>query len=395
MRIKKLMEERNAKVAEMRSLNEAAKAREEQRMTKEESEQFRKLEAEVDSLDEEIRQAEKLEALDKRVAEQRAASQTPAEQPSQKEVELRAFANYLRDGRITEEVRTALTTENSAVMIPKEISQQIILGLQGQFELMSKFGLRITPHAKTFVEPILSGDMTLKRITVGAANDEGTAAFEGIEIKAYDYRLPVIPLSLTLLEGSDADIQGAIVALFTEHIARGLTKLALTGGTAADGVSALVPKVVVATAASATAITYSDLVDLLAKVKAPHSSQGVASWVMNSATRAALMKVLDQNGRPIFIESAREGEPDRILGRPVVIDDAMDDIGAGKTPILFGDLKKYVMRIVQGVKVRVYQEEKFYKDNCIGVQAFVTADGKLIAKTGVYEPIAGLKMKAS
>lgn len=395
MRIKKLMEERNAKVAEMRSLNEAAKAREEQRMTKEESEQFRKLEAEVDSLDEEIRQAEKLEALDKRVAEQRAASQTPAEQPSQKEVELRAFANYLRDGRITEEVRTALTTENSAVMIPKEISQQIILGLQGQFELMSKFGLRITPHAKTFVEPILTGDMTLKRISVGAANDEGAAAFEGIEIKAYDYRLPVIPLSLTLLEGSDADIQGAIVALLTEHIARGLTKLALTGGTAADGVSALVPKVVVATAASATAITYSDLVDLLAKVKAPHSSQGVASWVMNSATRAALMKVLDQNGRPIFIESAREGEPDRILGRPVVIDDAMDDIGAGKTPILFGDLKKYVMRIVQGVKVRVYQEEKFYKDNCIGVQAFVTADGKLIAKTGVYEPIAGLKMKSA
>lgn len=389
------MEERNAKVAEMRSLNEAAKAREEQRMTKEESEQFRKLEAEVDSLDEEIRQAEKLEALDKRVAEQRAASQTPAEQPSQKEVELRAFANYLRDGRITEEVRTALTTENSAVMIPKEISQQIILGLQGQFELMSKFGLRITPHAKTFVEPILTGDMTLKRISVGAANDEGAAAFEGIEIKAYDYRLPVIPLSLTLLEGSDADIQGAIVALLTEHIARGLTKLALTGGTAADGVSALVPKVVVATAASATAITYSDLVDLLAKVKAPHSSQGVASWVMNSATRAALMKVLDQNGRPIFIESAREGEPDRILGRPVVIDDAMDDIGAGKTPILFGDLKKYVMRIVQGVKVRVYQEEKFYKDNCIGVQAFVTADGKLIAKTGVYEPIAGLKMKSA
>lgn len=395
MRIKKLMEERNAKVAEMRSLNEAAKTREEQRMTKEESEQFRKLETEVDSLDEEIRQAEKLEALDKRVAEQRAASQTPAEQPSQKEVELRAFANYLREGRITEEVRTALTTENSAVMIPKEISQQIILGLQGQFELMSKFGLRITPHAKTFVEPILSGDMTLKRITVGAANDEGAAAFEGIEIKAYDYRLPVIPLSLTLLEGSDADIQGAIVSLLTEHIARGLTKLALTGGTAADGVSALVPKVVVATAASATAITYSDLVDLLAKVKAPHSSQGVASWVMNSATRAALMKVLDQNGRPIFIESAREGEPDRILGRPVVIDDAMDDIGAGKVPILFGDLKKYVMRIVQGVKVRVYQEEKFYKDNCIGVQAFVTADGKLIAKTGVYEPIAGLKMKAS
>lgn len=392
--IKKLIEERNAKVAEMRSLNEAAKSREEKRMTAEESDRFDTLEQEVRSLDKEIHRAEVMEAEDKRLAEERSKSGAAAAK-SGENIELRAFANYLRDGRITEETRTALTTENSAVMIPKEISQQIILGLQGQFELMSKIGLRITPHAKSFVEPILSGDMTLKRISVGAANDEGAAAFEGIEIKAYDYRLPVIPISLTLLDGSDADIQGAIVALLTEHIARGLTNLALTGGTASDGVSALVPKVVTTTAASATAVSYNDLVDLLAKVKAPHSSQGVASWLMNSATRAALMKVLDQNGRPIFIESAREGEPDRILGRPVVIDDNMPDIGASKVPIIFGDLRKYVLRIVQGVKVRVYQEEKFYKDNCIGVQAFVTADGKLIAKSGSYEPLAGLKMKAS
>lgn len=392
--IKKLIEERNAKVAEMRSLNETAKSREEKRMTAEESDRFDTLEQDVRALDKEIHRAEVMEAEDKRLAEERSKSGAAAAKNGEN-TELRAFANYLRDGRITEETRTALTTENSAVMIPKEISQQIILGLQGKFELMSKIGLRITSHAKSFVEPILSGDMTLKRISVGAANDEGAAAFEGIEIKAYDYRLPVIPISLTLLDGSDADIQGAIVALLTEHIARGLTNLALTGGTASDGVSALVPKVVTTNAASATAVSYNDLVDLLAKVKAPHNSQGVASWLMNSATRAALMKVLDQNGRPIFIESAREGEPDRILGRPVVIDDNMPDIGASKVPIIFGDLRKYVLRIVQGVKVRVYQEEKFYKDNCIGVQAFVTADGKLIAKSGSYEPLAGLKMKAS
>ena len=73
----------------------------------------------------------------------------------------------------------------------------------------------------------------------------------------------------------------------------------------------------------------------------------------------------------------------------------MPNITANAVPIVFGDLKKYVLRIVQGVRIRVYQEEKFYKDNCIGVQAFVTGDGKLIAKTGSYEPLAGLKMKAS
>ena len=392
MTIKELQEKRAALVEEMRTITSAAEMRAEKDLTEDEVKTLDEKRAALKGVDTQLAVAEELEAQDKRAAEQRAKA-VGAEDKAKEE--LRAFANYLRDGRISEETRTVLTTENAAVMIPKEISQQIILGVQGAYELLNKVDLRITSHAKTFVEPILSVDMTLKRITAGSTNEEGAVLPEGIEIKAYDYRLPVIPVSLTLLEGSDADLKGAIVALFTEHIARGLTNLALTGGTASDGVSALVPKVVTTTAASATAVTYNDLIDVLAKVKAPHNAQGVASWVMNSATRAALMKVLDQNGRPIFVESAREGEPDRILGRPVVIDDNMPDIGAGKTPILFGDLRKYVLRIVQGVKVRVYQEEKFYKDNCVGLQAFVSADGKLIAKSGVYEPIGGLKMKAS
>lgn len=395
MTLKELLEKRGAIEGDMTAIVTSAETRNEKDLTDDEVKSLAEKRKELDKVNEQIRAMEALEEADKRKAEERAkAAQTKAE-PAKDDAELRAFANYLKTGAISEETRTVLTTENSAVMIPKDISQQIILGLQGAFEMLGKVDLRITPHAKTFVEPILSGGMTLKRITVGSANDEGAATFEGIEIKAYDYRLPVIPISLTLLDGSDADIQGAIVALLTEHIARGLTDLATSTGTTSDGISAIVPKAVTVTAASATAITYGDLVDVLAKVKAPHNGQGVASWMMNSATRAALMKVLDGNNRPIFLESTREGEPDRILGRPVVINDNMPDIGAGRTPIIFGDLHRYVLRIVQGVKIRTYMEEKYYKDNCIGVQAFVTADGKLIAKSGVYEPIAGLKMKAS
>lgn len=392
MTLKELFEKRGAIEADMTAIVASAETRSDKDLTDNEVKNLAEKRKELDKVNEQIRAMEVLEEADKRKAEESAKANSADKAAL---TEIRAFAEYLREGRLTAETRTVLTTENSAVLIPKEISQQLILGIQGQFDLMNKLNLRITSHAKTFVEPILSGDATLKRITIGAANEEGSVLPDGIEVKAYDYRTPVLPISLTLIDGTDADIKGAIVALFTESIARGLSKLVLTGGTESEGVSALVPKVVVANAASAAAITYNDLVDLLAKVKAPHSSQGVASWLMNSATRAALMKVLDNNGRPIFIESAREGEPDRILGRPVVIDDNMPDIGASKVPIIFGDLKKYILRIVQGVKVRVYQEEKFYKDNCIGVQAFVTADGKLIAKTGSYEPLAGLKMKAS
>ena len=392
MTIKELNEKRAAIIEEMRTITTTASLREDKDLTEEEAKQLNERQATLKRLDTQLSVAHTLEARDAELAQNKVGARKDEDKAT---AEMRAFTSYLREGRITEEVRAALTTDNASVMIPKEISQKIILGIQGQFDLLNSVDLRVTPHAKTFFEPILSGNMSLKRITVGAENEDGSPAIDGVEIKAYDYRLPVIPISLTLLEGSDADIQGAIVALLTEHIARGLASLALTSGTASDGISALVPKVLVTPAASATAITYGDLVDVLAKVKAPHNAQGRASWLMNSATRAALMKVLDDNGRPIFLQSAREGEPDRILGRPVVIDDNMPNIAANAVPIVFGDLKKYVLRIVQGVRIRVYQEEKFYKDNCIGVQAFVTGDGKLIAKTGSYEPLAGLKMKAS
>lgn len=394
MTLKELYEKRASLKEQMQAITDAAEQRAAKDLTEDENKQLKEFLEQRAKLDTQIAAAEVLEADDKRAAEQKTAEKREAKS-GESSPEVRAFCDYMRTGRISEEQRTVLTTENAAVMIPKEISQQIILALQGQFALMQGINLRVTSHAKTFVEPILSGDMSLKRITVGATNDEGAASFEGIEIKAYDYRLPVIPISITLLDGSDADIQGAIVALLTEHIARGLANLATVGGTAADGIQAFVPKVPTTTSADTAAISYADLVDLMAKVKAPHNAQGVASFLMNSATRAALMKVLDENGRPIFLQSVRDGEPDRILGRPVVIDDNMPDTAAGKVPIIFGDLKKYVLRIVQGVKVRVYQEEKFYKDNCIGVQAFVTADGQLIAKARSYEPLAGLKMKSA
>lgn len=389
--LKNLMEQRAAKVAEMRSLNEAAKAREEKRMTAEESAKFDSLEEEVRSLDKDIHRAEVMEAEDKRAAASRAnATATEAT----KDAELRAFYDYVCTGKMSEEVRSYLTPDNSAMMIPKEINEKIILGVQGQYDIMQKLGVRITPHAKTFVEPILTGNMALTRITVGSNNDEGAASFEGIEIKANDFRLPVIPISKTLLAGSDADIQAAIVALLTEYVMQGLTNLVINGDNKTPDFDAITKKALVVEAAGADAITYDDLVDTMAKVKAPHGTQGRASWAMASSTRAALMKICDKNGRPILIESVRDGEPDRLLGRPVIICDNIPEIGAGKMPLLYGDFSKYVLRIVQGISILVYNEEKYAKDHCIGIQAFVTADGKLIAKEGAYEPLAGLKLQA-
>jgi predicted phage gp36 major capsid-like protein len=81
--LKGLLEKRAAKVAEMRSINESAKSREEQRMTAEEAERFDAIEKEVAELDKEIHRAEVMEKEDMRKTQQRAATtstDTAAEQ---------------------------------------------------------------------------------------------------------------------------------------------------------------------------------------------------------------------------------------------------------------------------------------------------------------------------
>jgi HK97 family phage major capsid protein len=79
------------------------------------------------------------------------------------------------------------------------------------------------------------------------------------------------------------------------------------------------------------------LIDLAHALKAGHR-QG-ASWVMNSATLAAVRKLKATDGTFLWQPGLIEGAPDRLLGYPVVEAEDMPDVGAGTFPIAFGNFK--------------------------------------------------------
>ena len=64
---------------------------------------------------------------------------------------------------------------------------------------------------------------------------------------------------------------------------------------------------------------------------------GNAKWFMNPATKAALIQKRDLDGRPI-VESGLMGDPDRILGYPIVIAEHLPAVGSNTLPIWFGDM---------------------------------------------------------
>ena len=79
------------------------------------------------------------------------------------------------------------------------------------------------------------------------------------------------------------------------------------------------------------------LVDLVHAVRAPYR-QG-ATWVMNANTLARVRKFKDGQGGYIWQPALMAGQPDLLLGYPVVESEDMPDVGANALPIAFGNFK--------------------------------------------------------
>ncbi len=81
----------------------------------------------------------------------------------------------------------------------------------------------------------------------------------------------------------------------------------------------------------------SRLIDLVHTMKAGHR-QG-AAWVMNSTTLAEVRKLKTPEGAFLWQPGLFDGQPDRLLGYPVVEAEDMPEIGPATFPIAFGNFK--------------------------------------------------------
>lgn len=388
-KIKELNERRAAIVADMNAITATVEQRSEAIFTAEEQEKFNELRAQRDAVDATLRALEDKEREDMRSA---SAKVTERKADNSAELEERAFMKYVAGKELTAEERAALTMSNSGAIVPNSIQEDVVIGLQGTYGILSAIDLKYTADSATMTFPYIISSMTLQKVTVGGSATDGEAQWKGLQLTANDFKLPTIPVSRTLLLAGGVDARAALVQLFVELIGRGLSSKIISTGDNTNDFKSILSTVKTATAAATNAIAFSDIVNLKSKVKAPYNQLGRASFVMASSTKDALTGLVDKNGRPIYIESMSAGVPDKLFGHPVVIDDAMPEIAAQANVILFGDLKAYKARVVRGIEVATYDESKYREQGCVGMQAFVTGDGRLMYEDGKIEPIAALAM---
>ena len=131
------------------------------------------------------------------------------------------------------------------------------------------------------------------------------------------------------------------------------------------------------------------MVDLEHEVDPAYRS-GASGFMMHDRAVAAIRKVKDGSGRPLFLPgfeinltSARV--PDRILGYPVFVNQHMPVPAANAKSILFGDFSKYLIRDVMAVEIRRFDDWAFAQFGQVGFCGWMRTGGDLLDVGGAVK----------
>jgi len=360
---------------------------------------YEKMEADVVNLGKEIDRLERQQALD---AELNKPVNTPITgKPGQPNPEnktgrasdeyKRAFWNAMRSKTAGYEVLNALqvgTDSEGGYLVPDEFERTLVEALQEEniFRTMAKIIQTASGDRKI---PVVASKGTASWVDEEGAIPESDDAFGQVSIGAYKLAT-MIKVSEELLNDSVFNLESYIAREFARRIgAKEEESFFIGNGTGKPtGIfNATGGAELGVTAASATAITVDEIMDLFYSLKSPYRKNAV--FVMNDSTVKAIRKLKDGNGQYLWQPSISAGQPDTILNRPVKTSAYVPAIAAGAKTIAFGDFGYYWIADRQG---RSFQRlnELYAATGQVGFKATQRVDGKLI----LSEAIKVLKMKA-
>ncbi len=204
------------------------------------------------------------------------------------------------------------------------------------------------------------------------------AALASVNFSAYKFGSKAILVSYELLNDSAFNFATVIAELCGERIGR-IQARKFTVGTGSGEPQGIVTGAAAGvTAGSPTGIAVADLVKLKHSVDPAYRDNPACRFMFHDQILAAITLLTDGQGRPIFVESFREGSPDTVLKKPVVINQYMPSvIAASAVSVLFGDMSKFKVRDVGTLRFRRLDERYAEKDQT-GFVAFLRSDSRVL-----------------
>lgn len=354
---------------------------------------YTRMEKEITDLGKEIARLERQEAFERELSQplNKPLTGRPVSGGVEKEKTGRAseeykanFWNAMRSKVPLPRVVNALeegTDSEGGYLVPDEYERTLVEALEEEnvFRQLAKV-IRTSSGDRKI--PVVATKGTASWIDEEGAYTESDDSFGQVSIGAYKVGT-MIKVSEELLNDSVFDLESYIAKEFARRIGakeeeafftgdgsgKPLGVLAATGG-AETGV----------TAASSTAVTADELMDLFYSLKSPYRKKAV--WVLNDSTIKAVRKLKDSTGQYLWQPSLVAGTPDTLLGRPVKTSAYMPVIAAGAKTIAFGDFSYYWIADRQGRSFKRLNE-LYAANGQVGFLGSQRVDGKLVLSEAV------------
>lgn len=200
--------------------------------------------------------------------------------------------------------------------------------------------------------------------------------FDEKQLESYAFDTEWIRVSLQLATDSPFAMETLIGELLGERLGRKANR-ALTVGTGTNQPHGIMTasgegKV----AASATAITWDEIIDLEHSVDPAYRASPRCRYMFNDKTLQAVRKLKDGDGNYLWQKGdVQAGTPAMFNGRAYSINQAIDEMAADKRVMLFGDLSKYFVRKVGAPLIGAISDKDFWPG--FGVAGYIRFDGEI------------------
>ena len=386
--IKALRETRAEKVEELKLLYAKLEA-ENRAVTEEEEKQIGAIQDEIDQIDKTI---EILEKMKERLAETNKGKEEVVDKAESEEGEQRAqeeekaFAEYLR-GAVNGELRadTNMTLTDNGAVIPETIANRIVEKVYDICPILEKATkYNVKGNLTIPYYPVDANDIEMAYAEEFKDLESDVGKFGNITLKGF-LAGALTKVSRSLINNSQFDIVSFVVDHMAYTYARWAEKELLNGTEdKIEGLSGVTQGV---TAASATAVTADELIDLQDSVK--DVFQQGAIWIMSNKTRTAIRKLKDGNGRYLLQDDITAPFGKVLLGKPVYVSDNMPEMAASAKAIYYGDMSGLAVKITEEFEIQVLREH-FATQHAVGVVGWTEMD----AKVENEQKISALTMKA-
>ena len=408
-KLAQLRERRNAKAQEAQALN--AKFPADQRMPADEANKLDTLLAEIEAVDAEITRETRLANL---AAEQtdnllQRVRDDATRDPSKHSETSKALRAYLTGGvgalseaqraelhaRVTPDIRAAMsTTTNSegGFTVATEYMRGLEEAMKAYGGMLSVATLIQTASGAAMQFP--TADATAEEGEIVGQNSAATGldtTFGNTSLDVYKYSSKKIALPWELVQDSFIDIEAYIQGLLAVRLGR-ITNKHFTIGTGTGQPRGVVTGAALGktgTTGQTLTVTYDDLVDLEHSVNRAYREGGRCRFMMADSSLKVVRKIKDGNQRPIFVPGYEQGNPggapDRLMGRPITINDDVAAMAASAKSILFGDFSKYVVRRVMDLTMFRMTDSAFTLNGQVGFVAFQRIGGNLIDAGGAVK----------